>query len=350
MMPHVASTVHRRHQPRGELYCGELVSPFECPERWDHIVTALDEAGFGEAVGPEPISIDTLHEIHDPAFVTFLSEAWDIWSGAGQTGDMIPTCFPGRRMQHREPEDIDGRLGYFAFAAETSIASGTWEAAFEAAAIARTTQRLVSAAANGSGSAAAFALCRPPGHHAGKDYFGGYCYLNNAAIAAQGFRSDGAERVAVIDVDFHHGNGTQDIFWERDDVFFASLHGDPRHEFPHFLGFADETGAGAGEGSTANYPLLPGTDAATWLDALDDAIKRVTEWGAEALVISLGVDTFESDPISSFRLGSDDFTTYGRRLGAMGLPTVYCMEGGYAVAEIGTNTVNVLTGHLDGAA
>ena len=343
MMPYIASTVHRRHQPRGELYCGELVPPFESAERWDHIMTALKAGGYGESVAPNPIGLDALHEVHDPGFVQFLSEAWETWTAAGQTGDMIPTCFPGRRMQQREPQDIDGRLGYFAFAAETSITNGTWEAALEGAAIARSAQQLV-----GQGEASAFALCRPPGHHAGKDYFGGYCYLNNAAIAAQGFLNDGAEQVAVIDVDFHHGNGTQDIFWERGDVFFASLHGDPRHEFPHFLGFADETGAGAGEGTTANYPLMPGTDFATWLDALDDAIAKVAAWGAEALVVSLGVDTFESDPISSFRLGSDDFTTYGRRLGAMGLPTVYCMEGGYAVAEIGTNTVNVLDGHLEG--
>lgn len=342
MMPHVASSVHRRHQPRGELYCGELVAPFESPARWDHIVAALDAAGFGEAVAPTPLGLDSLGQVHDLAFVRFLSEAWDVWTAAGQTGDMIPTCFPGRRMQQREPEDIDGRLGYFAFAAETSIAEGTWEAAFEAASIARTAQQLVT-----GGAGAAFALCRPPGHHAGKDYFGGYCYLNNAAIAAQGFRNDGVERVAVLDVDFHHGNGTQDIFWDRGDVFFASLHGDPRHEFPHFLGFADETGVGPGEGTTANYPLMPGTDAATWLEALDDATARLRDWGAEALVVSLGVDTFEADPISSFRLASHDFTTYGRRLGALGLPTVYCMEGGYAVAEIGINTVNVLSGHLE---
>lgn len=342
MMRHVRSDVHRQHQPRGELHGGELVPPFESPQRWDHVAAALDRSGFGEPVSPDPIDIAALTQVHDPAFITFLSEAWDRWTAAGNDGDMIPTCFPGRRMQQREPLDIDGRLGYFAFAAETSIASGTWEAALEAAAIARTAQRLVTA-----GDAAAFALCRPPGHHAAKDYFGGYCYLNNAAIAAQGFRNDGAERVAVLDVDFHHGNGTQDIFWDRGDVFFASLHGDPRHEFPHFLGFADETGTGAGEGSTANYPLLPGTDADTWLEALDDAIAKLQAWGLDALVVSLGVDTFEHDPISSFRLGSEDFTRYGRRIGAMGLPTVYCMEGGYAVDEIGTNTVNVLTGHLD---
>jgi len=336
----VRGEAHRLHQPRGEIYQGELVEPFEKPARWDYIVAALDERGLDDSVEPNQISIDELHAIHDPRFVRFLAEAWEHWTAAGNTGDMIPTCFPTRRMSDVEPTDIDGRLGYFAFAAETSITSGTWTASLEAAAIARTAQQLVS-----GGESAAFALCRPPGHHAGIDYFGGYCFVNNAAIAAQGFLDDGAERVAVLDVDFHHGNGTQDIFYERDDVFFASLHGDPRHEFPHFMGFANETGRDAGEGLTANYPLLPGTDAASWFEALDHAIGRLQAWGADALVVSLGVDTFEQDPISSFKLASDDFTTCGQRIGAMGLPTVYCMEGGYAVAEIGTNTVNVLAGH-----
>lgn len=348
-MKHVRGQAHRLHNPRGEIYGGELVEPFERPERWDYVVAALESAGMPEPVEPADIAIDDLHGVHDPRFVTFLEEAWRLWTepdnagNAGRAGDMIPTCFPARRMSDVEPLDIDGRLGYFAFAAETSITAGTWPAALEAAAIARTAQQLVS-----RGESAAFALCRPPGHHAGIDYFGGYCFLNNAAIAAQGFLNDGAERVAVLDVDFHHGNGTQDIFYRRDDVFFASLHGDPRHEFPHFMGFAAETGEGPGVGTTANYPMMPGTSAQTWFVALDHAIERLRSWGADALVVSLGVDAFENDPISSFKLVTEDFTRCGNRIGAMGLPTVYCMEGGYAVAEIGTNVVNVLTGHANG--
>ena len=257
---------------------------------------------------------------------------------------MIPTCFPVRRMNSHVPEHVGGKLGYYAFAAETAITGGTWDAAYGAASLARTAQRSVS-----DGARAAFALCRPPGHHAAADYFGGYCFINNAAVAAHGFRNDGAERVAILDVDFHHGNGTQDIFYERDDVFFASIHGDPAHEFPYFLGHADETGIGAGEGYNANYPLAPGTTFDRWLEALDDALTKITAFGADALVVSLGVDTFEADPISSFKLASADFTTYGRRIGALDLPTVYVMEGGYAVEEIGTNTVNVLVGHNETA-
>ena len=281
-MKHVRGEAHRLHSPRGELYGGELVPPFERPERWDHIVDALNLAGLGEPVAPDEITVEAVSSVHDPAYVKFLAEAWSEWTAAGLQGDMTPSCFPTRRMTQAEPNDIDGRLGYFAFAAETSITSGTWDAALESAAIARTAQRLVSA-----GEPSAFALCRPPGHHTGRDFFGGYCFLNNAAIAAQGFLDDGAERVAVLDVDFHHGNGTQDIFYERADVFFVSLHGDPRHEFPYFLGFSTETGAAAGEGTTANYPMAPGTDAATWMSALDDGLARIRAWGADAMVVSL---------------------------------------------------------------
>ncbi|MGI9606027.1 MAG: histone deacetylase family protein [Acidimicrobiales bacterium] len=338
----VRSVDHLRHAPAGELYGGQLVPPFECPERWSHIVAALDAAGFADVVEPDQVSHELLERVHDPRYLDFLATAWTDWTAEGYAGDMIPTCFPARGMTQREPTDIDGRLGYFAFAAETSITDGTWVAARAAASLAHTAQRLVA-----GGEAAAFALCRPPGHHAARDLFGGYCFLNNAAVAAEGFRTDGAERVAVLDVDFHHGNGTQDIFYERSDVFFASVHGHPSSEFPHFLGFEDETGAGEGAGFNENHPLPPGTTFAEWVAALDTALDSIARFGAETLVVSLGVDTFENDPISSFRLASSDFVTVGERIGAAGLPTVFCMEGGYAVEEIGTNTVNVLRGHID---
>ena len=150
--------------------------------------------------------------------------------------------------------------------------------------------------------------------------------------------------MALIDVDFHHGNGTQDIFYERDDVFFASIHGDPLDAFPHFLGFADETGAGKGETFTANFPLPPGTGFERWNAALDDSLARSVAFGADAIVISLGVDTYKNDPISFFKLDSDDFARYGATIAKAGLPTVFCMEGGYGVDEIGLNVANVLTG------
>ena len=192
------------------------------------------------------------------------------------------------------------------------------------------------------GARAAFSLSRPPGHHAGADFFGGYCFLNNAALAAQHLRDAGMDRVAVLDVDYHHGNGTQAIFYDRPDVFFASLHGDPRTEYPFFLGYADETGAGKGDGANLNLPLPRGTDYAHWSDALEVALAAIERFGADALVVSLGVDTFAGDPISGFQLQSTDYLRMGERLQQMGLPTVLVFEGGYAVEEVGINAVNVL--------
>jgi acetoin utilization deacetylase AcuC-like enzyme len=198
-----------------------------------------------------------------------------------------------------------------------------------------------------SGARAAFALCRPPGHHATADQYGGYCFINNAAVAAQMFRDTGAGRVAILDIDFHHGNGTQDIFYARGDVLFASLHGAPQQAYPYFIGYADETGQGAGAGANLNFPMAPGTGYDAWSAALDIAIAKIRDWGADALVVSLGVDAFKEDPISFFRLESDDFTDAGRRIGRMNLPTVFCMEGGYAIEAVGINVVNVLEGFAD---
>jgi acetoin utilization deacetylase AcuC-like enzyme len=340
-MKHVRSDEHRHHFPDGELSGGVLVRPFECPERWDYIVAALDGAGLIDVVDPLPLDQARVAEVHDPRFVEFLATAWDQWTAAGYTEHALPTVYPARGMAQVEPDHIDGKLGYYSFALETAITPGTWRAASASAAIAQTAQKLVT-----GGERSAFALCRPPGHHAAADLYGGYCFLNNAAIAANGFLADGAERVAILDVDFHHGNGTQSIFYDRADVLFCSLHGDPIHEFPHFLGFADETGRGPGEGFNANYPLAPGTPFDRWAEALDNACRRITDFAPDALVVSLGVDTFEADPISSFKLTSDDFSTYGETIGRLQLPTVYVMEGGYAVEQIGVNTANVLVGHL----
>ena len=336
----VLSEEHREHFPRGELYGGELVVPFERPVRWDIIVEQLEAVGMLDAIDPDPLNMVTVQKVHDARFLRFLATAWDMWAAEDYDGDAIPTVIPARRMQQREPDHIDGKLGYFCMAIETAITEGTWIAACASAAVAQTAQRLVS-----EGDTAAFALCRPPGHHAASDLYGGYCFLNNAAIAAQGFIEAGASRVAVLDVDFHHGNGTQDIFYDRSDVMFVSLHGDPLSAFPHFLGFADETGSGAGEGFNANYPMPPGADFQTWGSALDDACARIDDYGPDALVVSLGVDTYKDDPISFFKLDSDDFSTYGARIAALRRPTLFVMEGGYAVDEIGVNTVNVLEGY-----
>jgi acetoin utilization deacetylase AcuC-like enzyme len=337
----IGSEDHRLHFPRSELYGGEFVVPFERPERWDMICERLKTQGFTDIMAPQPLDMAPVKAIHAPEFLKFLETAWDMWESEGYHGDAIPTIFPARRMQLREPDQIDGKIGYFCMAIETAITKGTWAAALSSAAVAQTGQKLLC-----DGDAAVFSLCRPPGHHAASDLYGGYCFLNNAAIAAQGYLDAGAARVAILDVDFHHGNGTQDIFYHRSDVLFLSLHGAPQMAFPHFLGYADETGEDEGEGFNVNYPLRPGTAYDAWGDALEDACRRVSAYAPDMLIVSLGVDTYKDDPISFFKLEQDDFTTYGARIAKLGLPTHFIMEGGYAIAEIGINTVNVLEGFL----
>jgi acetoin utilization deacetylase AcuC-like enzyme len=335
----VFSTDHRLRSPRTELYGGELVSPHESPERAQIVLERVQAERLGEVIGPSSFGMAPLLRVHDAQYLEFLQQAWSEWTAAGNRGEAIPDCWPARRMTQRRPNSITGKLGYYAMAGETSISQGTWEAARAAADVA-----LTAASQINQGARAAFALCRPPGHHAAHDLYGGYCFLNNAAIAAQYFRDAGAARVAVLDVDFHHGNGTQDIFYDRPDVLYVSLHGDPADAFPYFSGYADETGTGTGLGYTLNLPLPPGTEFDAWRDALRVALARIANFRADALIVSLGVDTFAKDPISFFRLQSADFFTYGRMIGERSMPTLFVLEGGYAVGEIGVNVVNVLTG------
>ncbi len=330
---------HRLRNAHTELHRGELVAPFESPQRAHYVVDRVRSERLGEVIAPLSFGRAPLTRVHDASYIEFLASAWSEWTATGSQAEAIPDCWPARRMTQRVPQSIAGKLGYYAMAGETSISEGTWQAACLAADVA-----LTGAEQLRGGARAAFALCRPPGHHAAYDLYGGYCFLNNAAIAAQYLRDHGAARVAILDVDFHHGNGTQDIFYQRADVLFASLHGDPAHAFPYFSGYLDETGAGAGAGFNLNFPLPAGTGFREWQSALAEALRQIRAFRADALIISLGVDTFVGDPISTFRLDSPDFTTYGRLIGECGLPALFVMEGGYAVAEIGINVVNVLTG------
>jgi acetoin utilization deacetylase AcuC-like enzyme len=335
----VFSEQHLLRNPRTELSGGQLVRPYESAARAQIVLNRVREQGLGAVIEPKAFGLQPLLRVHDELYLEFLSNAWAEWLAAENRGEAIPDVWPARRMRPQRPNSITGKLGYYAMAAETSISAGTWEAARAAADVALTGAELLS-----SGEPCAFALCRPPGHHAARDLFGGYCFINNAAAAAQYLRDAGSSRVAILDVDFHHGNGTQDIFYDRADVLFVSLHADPREDFPYFSGYAEETGCEAGSGYTLNIPLPTGTSFAHWQAALKIALTRIEQFKADALVVSLGVDTYVNDPISSFQLASPDFATYGRMIGAMNLPTLFVLEGGYAVEEIGINVVNVLTG------
>lgn len=333
----VHSPLHERHRDGMELYRGELLPTFEKPERVAFILAALERAGH-EIVPPRAFPEERILRVHDADYVAFLKSAHARWLKAGRAGAMLPSGFPARGLRRdRRPKGVSGMMGYYAFDASTPIVAGTWIAVEAAAHCAMTAAALVAA-----GEPAAYALCRPPGHHAGRDVYGGYCFLNNAALAAQHLLDAGGKRVAILDVDYHHGNGTQAIFWERDDVLFVSLHGTPETEYPWFLGYADERGAGRGEGFTLNLPLPLGTAWPGYSAALDAGLEAVRRHRPDALVVSLGVDTFEGDPISTFRLTAADYPALGARIAGLGLPTVLVQEGGYAVAEIGDNVAAVL--------
>jgi acetoin utilization deacetylase AcuC-like enzyme len=338
----IYSDDHRLQHGKAELIDGRLLPCFEMPRRADMILARVREVGLGPVEPPDDLGRAPIERVHTADFVAFLEGAWAEWLASDREHDALPLCWPTRTLRQVCPEKIDGKLSYYSLDAGTPLTAGTWRAAYAGAQVALTGARRLL-----GGAAAVFSLCRPPGHHAAADVYGGYCFLNNAAIAAQALRDGGAARVAILDVDYHHGNGTQAIFYDRADLLFLSLHSDPRVEYPFFLGYADETGSGAGEGANVNYPMPHGTAYDVWSQALEDACRRIIAWKADAVVVSLGVDTYVGDPISRFRLQSADFTTYGARLARLGLPTLFVMEGGYAVEEIGVNTVNVLTGFED---
>ncbi len=336
----IYSEDHRLHDGGKELINGELVPQFEKPARMDMVLGQLKARGFGDLRGPDAIGLGPARRVHSDDYLDFMAGAWDQW--AEEMPDQsfaLAFTFGMRRLRQEPGRSIHQRLGWYAFDAAAPFVAGTWQAIQSSLDCAMTAQRLVA-----GGQRAAFALCRPPGHHAMRDMAGGYCYVNNAAAAAQAFVDAGAERVAILDVDYHHGNGTQDVFYDSDCVLFVSLHGHPDQEYPFFAGHESETGAGAGAGFNRNYPLVWGTAWDRYGEALDDGIAHIEAFAPEALVVSLGVDTFEKDPISQFKLTSPDYLTMGGRIAGLGLPTLFVMEGGYAVEEIGINTVNVLQG------
>ncbi|WP_066526973.1 histone deacetylase family protein [Erythrobacter sp. CCH5-A1] len=331
-----ASPRQSAHDPARELMNGGWADHAEAPARLSSMLAAMP----GEVRAPADHGMEPILAVHDPEYVAFLETAHAAWLAAGREGDAIGYAFPVRARRPLKLERIDARLGQYSFDAGTPITAGSWDAAYWGAQAA-----LSACAAVAEGTARqAFALCRPPGHHAGADYFGGYCYLNNAAIAARAVQARGMGPVAVLDVDYHHGNGTQDIFYEDGSVLFASIHADPRTDYPYFWGHADERGEGAGEGANLNLPLARGTQWGAYEGALGRALEAIAAFGATTLIVSYGADTFATDPISHFRLTTDDMQRIGARIAALGLPTITVMEGGYDVAALGRNVAAFLAG------
>jgi acetoin utilization deacetylase AcuC-like enzyme len=345
----VASDRHRGHAPIAEIESSGLQPPFEHPGRADAIEQAVRADDRCTVVAPEQYGTQPIEAVHDPGLVAFLERAWREYQRAHPgTHDVVPDVFamPGLldgigALPTELP--VDAELGRWCFETTTPITEGTYDAARAAVDIA-----LTATAAVLSGRQAAYGLCRPPGHHAPSGLYGGYCFFNNAAVAAHHVASSTGVKVTVLDVDYHHGNGTQQIFYRRDDVQYVSLHGDPIRAYPYLTGHADERGAGPGAGANLNLPLPAGTDDDRYLRALTRAVEAIAEFGAEVVVVSLGVDTYHNDPISDLAVTTDGFRRQGELISQLALPTVVLQEGGYDVDAIGDNVLAFLYGVTSG--
>lgn len=322
------------HAPARELHNGEFVPYAEKPERAAAIAATLGTTELPQDRGEAPI-----RAVHDAGYIEFLKTAPARWAEAGRPGDVMGYIWPTVRKRALKLDRIDALAGQYSIDASTPLTAQTWDASYRSVQCALAATHAVMA-----GERAAFALSRPPGHHAGADYLGGYCYLNHVAVAAQAARDAGVGRVAILDIDYHHGNGTQDIFWERGDVVFASIHADPATDFPFYWGHADEVGEGDGEGATLNLPLPRGAKIDAFRRAQERALAAIAASGAEVLLVSFGADTFVGDPISQFALETADYAVLGRDIASAGLPTAIVMEGGYAIDALGANVASFLSG------
>jgi acetoin utilization deacetylase AcuC-like enzyme len=337
-----------RHDPAGEVWLGVREPGTEVAARALVLRDALAAAGAPVTAARE--HDDTiLRRVHDPALLGHLASVWADWEAAGLPAEhgrdrVVPYVFPTpglvAGLPARTPPAVHGRAGLYCYDTMTLVGPGSWAAIRGAADAAQTAADLA-----GPGTPVAYALCRPPGHHATRGAYGGSCYLNNAAVAAETLRAAGAARVAVLDIDAHHGNGTQMIFWDRADVWYGSLHVDPGAGwFPHYAGYPDERGAGPGRGFTRNLPLPPGTGDDGWLAALDVLCAEAGAFAPEAVVVSLGLDAAAADPESPLQVTEAAYRAAGQRLAALGRPAVYIQEGGYDLPSLGAYAVATLQG------
>ncbi len=346
-IPIVWSDAHSLHEPGGEVWVGVRTPGTEVPARAERIREVLEAAG-APIVAAEPAPDVVALRFHDPALVAWLREAWDAWEQAGLDEDpgqdrVVPYLFPHPGLTGElpvpDPAAVTARAGRRCYDTMTLIGPGTWEAARGAV------DAAVTAATVAARDGAAYACCRPPGHHATGDAYGGSCYLNNAAAAAGALRDAIDGPVAVLDIDAHHGNGTQSIFWSDSEVATGSVHVDPGAGwFPHFLGFAAERGSGAGAGANLNLPLEPGSGDGPWLDAVATLCDFARAAGARGLVVALGVDAAGGDPESPLEVTVDGYRAAGGLLGGLGLPAAIVQEGGYDLATIGELVVATLEG------
>lgn len=326
------SETHRKHNPPFELFDGGLRVPYlENPDRMDRILNALRETEWAEILEPSDFGLDPIHAVHDRGYIDFLASCWTEWldSKPKDPSVFLPATF-ALRHHPKKPKSLLGRGGFYIMDLSACIVGGTYQAALASANCALSAAQSVA-----GGQRSVFALCRPPGHHAGKDYAGGYCFINNAAVAAHWLSPNG--NVAVLDVDYHCGNGTQDIFYERDDVLTISIHADPDFEYPSYYGHADERGSGRGLGYHHNFPLPKGTDDDSYLATLDRALDLIREYKPKYLVVSAGMDIYADDPLGMIKVSTEGIREIAQRIASLNLPAAIVMEGGYNNEALGRN-------------
>jgi acetoin utilization deacetylase AcuC-like enzyme len=316
------------HDPEFVFRTGKFVDQPDRAERYRIFLNIVQEDGH-EIIKAPLGSLDPVTEIHDRDYVEFLRTVYSRWAANPAYGpEVIPNVHPTHRM-HRKPTELLGELGWYSNSTSCPMTEGTWPAVYASAQTAIHGADRLAASGN-----PVYALCRPPGHHAYPDLMTGVCFLNNAAIAANRLTKTYG-KVALVDIDVHHGNGTQFIFWERPDVLFCSIHVDPRLSAPYYAGHSDEIGEGAGRGLNFNQPLPWATPDPLWLEAVDAALARVREFAPGALVLSLGFDASEHDPVATFKITNDGFAQAGRKFGTLDLPTLLVQEGGYLSPHLG---------------
>ena len=305
--------------------------------RVDQLLGAVNRLGLPTTPAPDH-GVAPITAVHDAGYLHFLETAFARWQETPLAGPVVRTYGYAVRQMQRRPDAIIGQAGYYLSGEGAPILAATWHAAKVSAHVAVEGAKRVL-----GGAHEAYALCRPSGHHTYADLAGGFCYLNNAAIAAQ-VLVDGGAKPAILDVDVHAGNGTQSILYERDDVFFCSVHGDPRGLYPWYAGYPDETGAGRGLGCNLNLPLAAGTENPGYVAAIETGLDAIRKFGASVLIISLGFDAHAGDPTANLAVTAEGFRAIGARIGSFGLPTLLVQEGGYIVEKLGDN----LTAFLDG--
>jgi acetoin utilization deacetylase AcuC-like enzyme len=336
----VYSPLHLGHEISLQTVMGVQVPANEVAGRAERIRAALEADGGFELVVPVEHGEAPITAVHDPGLLAFLRDAWVDARRANHRYDFlvpetIASTFVYEGMSEayrREPPVIVGRAGYRALDTSTPIVAGTYDAARSAVDVALSATDLVL-----GGEPATYGLCRPPGHHASRSMYGGFCYFNNAAVAAQAIVERTGEHVSILDLDYHHGNGTEQIFWRRGDVLYVSLHAHPDRQYPYFLGWPEETGEGPGAGANLNIPLPAGLSNDGYLEALDRGLDRIAAEPGSVLVVSLGFDTFGQDPIGDFALTTDVYHEVGRRAAAVGKRLVILQEGGYHLPSLGDN-------------